>query len=86
MLRLELVDGAGDPDAGGIHEHVEPPVLLAMLVDEAAAVRVLRDVGHDRVSPERPGGCVDLRLRPGGECQGEPVLAQHARDCEADTR
>ena len=86
VFRLELVDGAGDPDAGGVHEHVEPPVPLAVLVNEAAAILLLGHVSHDGMSPECLRRGFALRAGPSGECQGEAVLPQHARDRETDTR
>src|SRR5512133_2507593 len=57
-----------------------------MLVDEAAAVLLFCNVGRYGMGTQRLRGYVDLRTRPGGERQGEAVLAQHARDREADTR
>jgi hypothetical protein len=86
VLRLELVDGPGDPDAGGVHQHVETPVPGAMLLDQAPAVLRLRNVGCDGMGAERLGGRLDLLGIPGGERQGEAVLAQHARDRETDAR
>ena len=85
MLRLELVDGPGDPDAGAVHEHVEPPVLGAMLLDQATAVLCVRNVGCDGMGAERLGRRLDLLGGPGGEREGEAVLPQHAPDGEADT-
>ena len=85
VLRRELVDGTGDPHAGGVHEHVEPAVLGAMLLDQATAVICVRNVGRDGMGAERLGRRLDLLGGPGGEREGEAVLAQHARNGKADT-
>ena len=86
MFRLELIDVPCDSDPGGVHEHIESSVLRAVLLDQAPAVRGVRNVGSDGVRAECLGGSLDLRPGPRSERQGEAVLPQHARDREPNTR
>src|SRR6185312_12158204 len=65
---------------------VEPTVPLTVLVDDSAAVLLLRDVRGDRVRAQLGGRGLDLRLRPRGERHLEAFSSQHGGDREADPR
>ena len=74
------------PMPGRVDEHVQAAEALAVLGDDADAVLLLAHVGRDRVRAELGGGRLDLLARPRRERQVEALVAQHARDREADAR
>src|SRR5581483_8967896 len=83
VLPGQILDGAGDSDAGRVHEHVEPAVSLEVLGDGACA---LAGVGRDRRRAELGGRRLDLLGAPRDERQLEALLPQHAGDRQSDAR
>jgi hypothetical protein len=84
VLDGQLVESAADSRPGRVDEDVQPPVLLAVLVDDALAVFFVSDIGCDGKRPDLPCRAFDLLAR--ACCKGErkTFLAQHVGDREPD--
>ena len=81
-----VADAAGDSDAGGVDEHVEPSVGLDVLCDEPRAVVLVLDVGCDRLGVELARGRLEPLELARSQRQVVALLAEHAGDRKADPR
>ena len=85
----DLGDGGADADAGVVDQHVQAPPALAVRRDDALDVVLVGHVAGDLLDLEavvaQCGDRVGELLRPArGDGQPVALLAQHARDREAD--
>jgi hypothetical protein len=84
-----LLDRARDADARVVDQHVEPPVALAVGVDDLLDALLVAHVRGDGMGVqalvgERLDRILELLRAPGRDRQPVPLLAQHAGDREAD--
>ena len=89
VLRLDLVHRRPDPDPGVVHQHVEPPVGLAVGVEEADDLLLARHVRGDALDlgarrPDLLDGRLELLRPPRRDRQRIAVLAQGLRDRQPD--
>ena len=84
VLRLQVLDPSADADAGGVDEHVETAVALAVLGHEPHAILLVAHIGGDAVRAEVGGRLLDVRRGPRSDRQPVAVFGKHACDGEAD--
>jgi hypothetical protein len=84
VFRLQRLDGACDPDPGGVDEHVHAAEAVPVRGDDANAVVLLAHVRGDRVRAEGVRRRLDLLARARGERQLVALVAQQPGDREPD--
>jgi hypothetical protein len=82
----EVGDRARESHSGRVDEHVETAVAFDVLGHHARTVLLVQHARGHGVRIELLRGDLEPLDGAGGDRQPEPLVAEHARDREADTR